>query len=204
MSMADTTWYVVDDTPEKYCPQLAKLLCVVHIGNYDDFDLFNCTLKEHHMIAYKDSYRSLFKRYPVKDYEPITAEDFTALVKEDCMYRIIWCATKNALGETRCQDEADKERVILWIMLNHNAMAQRSAGYSVYLVDENAGLNETIWNWQADDRGLCFGKLFQRKFPFMIHLVNGELRVFQDVVSMVDDDPLTLEPDEFASLLADI
>lgn len=204
MSMEDTTWYVVDDTPEKYMPELAKLLCVVHIHTYDDFALFNQTLKEHSMIAYKDSYRRLFKRYPSKQYDPMTAKDYAANVKEDCMYRIVWCKTNNPLGETGFQDESSKARVILWIMLNHAFLAQRSAGYSVYLVDESDGLNETIWNWQADDKDMCFGKLFRRGFPFMIHLVGGELRVYQDVISVATDDPVTLEPDEFASLMADI
>ena len=204
MSEENTTWYVVDDTPEKYMPELAKLLCVVHIITFDDFDLFNRTLKDHHMIAYKDSYKSLFlKRYPVNRYEPITAKDYAAQVKEDCMYRIVWCTTRNPLGETRFRDEGSKENVILWIMINHEYLAKRSAGYSVYLVDADGGLDETIWNWQADDAAMCFGKLFQRRFQYMIHLVSGEMRVYQDVMSMMDD-PLTLEPDEFAGLVANL
>lgn len=121
------------------------------------------------------------------------------------MYRIVWCTTHNALGETRFLDVASKENMMLWIMLNHEALAMKSAGYSVYLVKDEDELNETIWNWQPDDAAMCFGKLFKAGFPAMIHLVRGELHVYRDVLSYVSDEPcITLEPDEFAGLISDL
>lgn len=205
MSMDNTTWYVVENTPEKRVPELAKLLCIVLIRTQKDFTLFNRTLIAHDMIAYKDSYHKCFKRYPLKSIAPITAQDFTKMVshkkEDDNMYRITWCTSKNPLGETRSIMEESKENVILWIMLNHDAMASRSAGYSVYLVDEKADLNETIWNWQPD-KVKCFGKLFLRSFPYMVQLIDGSLSLCQDFLSFVRDEPVTMEPDKFAGLIA--
>lgn len=116
------------------------------------------------------------------------------------MYRIIWCLTKNPLGETHSRDEARMENVILWIMANHESLTRLSAGYSVYLVDEENGLNETIWNWQ-EDKALCFGKLFVKGFPRMLHLVDGELRVYRDVLAVLNETPYPLEADEFSSMV---
>ena len=119
------------------------------------------------------------------------------------MYRITWCTSKNPLGETRSRQEQRMENVILWIMVNHKALERLSAGYSVNLVDGEGGRDETIGNWQ-EDKGKCFGKLFVRGFPRLLHMVNGELRVYTDALSMIGDRDLALEPGEFAALAEDV
>lgn len=119
------------------------------------------------------------------------------------MYRIVWCRTKNPLGETHSRDEERKENVILWIMVNHQTLTRLSAGYTVYLVGDDGGLGESIWNWESD-KDKCFGKLFVRGFPRMIHMVAGELHVYTDALSMIHDPYITLEPGEFAELVEEL
>ena len=119
------------------------------------------------------------------------------------MYRIIWCRTKNPLGETCSRDEERKENVILWIIVNHQAMTRLSAGYTVYIAADNGGLGEAIWNWQ-EDKDQCFGKLYAPGFSRMVHMVAGELRVYTDALALVSEPYITLEPGEFAGLVEDL
>lgn len=206
MSEENTTWYVVENAPEKRIPQMAKLFCTVLIHTYDDFALFNRLLTENSMIAYKDTYSKFFKRFPPMTREPISVQDFLRLLnwqKEENMYRIIWCTTRNALGETRSRDEQRMENVILWIMVNHQTLSRLSAGYTVYAVDQDGSNQESIWNWQPDP-AMCFGKLYKPGFQRMVRMVNSELHVYTDAQEFIRQPEIDLELDEFASIVGDV
>lgn len=81
MSMADTTWYVVENTgSERRIPQLARIQFVVHISTESDFDRFNKALIEKDLYAYRDSYKHYFKRDPHISDIPMTVNQFCAIV----------------------------------------------------------------------------------------------------------------------------
>lgn len=119
------------------------------------------------------------------------------------MYRIIWCTSQNALGETHCRDEERMENVILWIMANHKNLERLSAGYTVYAVDQEGNNQESIWNWQRD-KDMCFGKLYKPGFQRMLHMVGGELHVYTDVMAIINEPEIEMELEQFGSIVRDV
>lgn len=119
------------------------------------------------------------------------------------MYRIVWCTTQNVLGETRCRDEERMENVILWIIANHNSLSRLSAGYTVYIADQEGGIGEAIWNWQHD-KDMCFGKLYKPGFSRMLHMLRGELHVYTDIQEFINAPEIDVELDKFASIVGDV
>ncbi len=119
------------------------------------------------------------------------------------MYRIIWCTTQNALGETRSRDEERLENVILWVMVNHKSLVRLSAGYTVYAVDQEGNNKDPVWNWQHDP-AMCFGKLYKPGFSRMLHMVRGELHVYTDVQEFINAPEIDMELDKFASIVGDV
>ena len=119
------------------------------------------------------------------------------------MYRIVWCTTLNPLGETKFRDLTLLDHVIVWIALNHPRLIHRSAGYSVYLLEEDApeALGETIWNWQQGDRGLCFGELAADGCPAALRMEDGVPAAYQDGEALALGNFITLEAEDFAGLL---
>lgn len=81
MSMADTTWYVVENTgSERRIPQSARIQFIVHINTEIDFDRFNKALMEKDRYAYRDSYKHYFKRDPHINDTPMTVNQFCAMI----------------------------------------------------------------------------------------------------------------------------
>lgn len=81
MSMADTTWYVVENTgSERRMPQLARIQFIVHIRAESEFDRFNKAISEKDRYAYRDSYKNYFKRDPHINDTPITVNQFCAII----------------------------------------------------------------------------------------------------------------------------
>lgn len=79
--MADTTWYVVENTgSERRMPQLARIKFIVHVNTESDFDRFNKALIEKDRYAYRDSYKNYFKRDPHISDTPITVNQFCAII----------------------------------------------------------------------------------------------------------------------------
>lgn len=115
------------------------------------------------------------------------------------MYRIVWLTSQNPLGESRSREEERLENVILWIIANHSTLVKRSGNYSVYLDRDDGSIPETLWNWQHD-KNKCFGRLYVKGFRYMLHLIDGELRVYTDAAALATDGPITVTPDEFARL----
>ena len=75
------------------------------------------------------------------------------------MYRFVYCTTMNPLGETRSFDcESIHDAIAFCINFRCKQSEKLSAGYSVYLVDENDGLVETLLNWQHNGKNI-FGRL---------------------------------------------
>lgn len=81
------------------------------------------------------------------------------------MYRFMYCTTLNPLGDVRSYDYDDIHDVIACCINFRNKQSEKlSAGYSVYTVDENDGLGETLLNWQHDGKNI-FGHLTDPNNP---------------------------------------
>ena len=92
-------------------------------------------------------------------------------------YRITWCTTKNALGETKEREESRLENVILWIISARKTMQRLSAGFSVYKCMDDEGENslpQTVFNWQPE-KEKCFGDLKVDRFPPHVFIRNGKI-----------------------------
>ena len=90
-------------------------------------------------------------------------------------YRIMWCKSKNPLGETGEREEARIENVILWLIANRKRIQKLSAGCSVYQCsDEENALPETIFNWEPN-KEKCFGHIKKAGFPPHVFIRNGKI-----------------------------
>ena len=92
-------------------------------------------------------------------------------------YQIAWCASKNALGETKYREEKRLENVILWLVSNRKSLSDLSAGCSVYSCTDDETKNslpETIFNWQPE-KEKCFGHLKIDRFPLHVFIRGGKI-----------------------------
>lgn len=81
------------------------------------------------------------------------------------MYRFMFCTTKNPLGETAAFDYSSLHDVIACCISFRNKDCEKvTAGYSVYELDEDGNLRETLLNWQHDHKN-TFGRLVDPQNP---------------------------------------
>lgn len=90
-------------------------------------------------------------------------------------YKIVWCKSKNPLGETGEREEQRLENVILFFAAHRASIQKLSAGCSVYQYTGEANeLPETIFNWQPE-KEKCFGHIKKSGFLPHVFIRNGKI-----------------------------